>query len=285
LSEEERWRWIDPRETRPDLKWQCGILGLPRSSWYYRPVESSAEDLPLMNLIDGQYTETPFYGSRKMVVFLRRWGHLVNRKRVQRLMRLMGIEGICPGPNTSRRRMEHAVYPYLLRGLSIDHPNQVWSADITYIRLLRGFAYLVAILDWHSRYVLSWRLSNSLETAFCVEAIEEALSIASPEIFNTDQGCQFTSEDFIVRLKERDIRISMDSRGRAFDNIFNERLWRTVKYEDVYLKGYPTIVEARPGLGKYFQFYNHERFHQALRYQTPADVYFGEKIVLRCVNG
>lgn len=238
-----------------------------------------------MNLIDEEYTRHPFYGSRKMVVFLGTEGHMVNRKRIQRLMRLMDIQGICPGPNTSRRRWEHAVYPYLLKDLLITRPNQVWSADITYIRLTRGFAYLVAILDWYSRYVLSWRLSNSLETAFCVEALDEALSIATPEIFNTDQGCQFTSQDFIVRLQEKDIRISMDSKGRAFDNIFNERLWRTVKYEDVYLKGYQRVPEAQEGFGKYFPFYNDERFHQALGYRTPAAVYYGDQNVLRCANG
>lgn len=239
----------------------------------------------MMKLIDGEYTRRPFYGSRKVVVFLEKQGHEVNRKRVQRLMRVMGIHGICPGPNTSRRRIEHAVYPYLLRGITIARPNQVWSADITYIHLARGFAYLVAILDWFSRYVLSWRLSNSLETAFCVEALEEALGKATPEIFNTDQGCQFTSQGFIVQLQERDIRISMDSRGRAFDNIFNERLWRSVKYEDVYLKGYQTVPEAREGLGEYFPFYNDKRFHQALGYQTPSAVHFGDRSVFQCVDG
>lgn len=230
-----------------------------------------------MNLIDKQYTKTPFYGSRKMVVFLVGRGYEVNRKRVQRLMREMGIAGICPGPNTSLRRQEHAIYPYLLRGLSIRWPNQVWGADITYIRLLGGFVYLVAILDWYSRYVLAWRLSNSLESLFCVEALEEALKQGSPDIFNTDQGCQFTSEDFTKRLKQEEIRISMDSRGRVFDNIFVERLWRTVKYEDVYLKGYRSMMEAQRGLKEYFQFYNHERFHQALDYKTPAHVYYGER--------
>lgn len=238
-----------------------------------------------MKLIDEEYTRRPFYGSRKLVVFLEAQGHEVNRKRIQRLMRLMGIQGVCPGPNTSRRRTEHAVYPYLLRNYLIERPNQVWSADITYIPLIRGFAYLVAILDWFSRYVLAWRLSNSMETAFCVEALEEALGQASPEIFNTDQGCQFTSQDFVVRLQKRDIRISMDSRGRAFDNIFNERLWRSVKYEDVYLKGYQTMPEAQEGLGKYFRFYNDERFHQSLAYRTPSAVHCGDQGVLRRANG
>lgn len=226
-----------------------------------------------MNLIDEQYTRTPFYGSRKMVVFLKGRGHEVNRKKIQRLMRQMGIRGICPGPNTSLRRREHAVYPYLLKNLSIQRPNQVWSADITYIRLLHGFAYLVAILDWFSRYVLAWRLSNSLETAFCMEALEEALKVGSPDIFNTDQGVQFTSSDFTKRLKDQKIEISMDSKGRAFDNIFTERLWRSVKYEDVYIQGYQTMSQAQAGLKSYFLFYNHERFHQALGYKTPREVH------------
>lgn len=208
-----------------------------------------------------------------MVIFLKNQGHVINRKRIQRLMRQMGIQGICPGPNTSRRRMEHAVYPYLLENISIEKPNQVWSADITYIRLIQGFAYLVAILDWFSRYVLAWRLSNSLETAFCTEALEEALGQATPKIFNTDQGCQFTSIDFTQRLQRHEIQISMDSKGRAFDNIFVERLWRSVKYEDVYLKGYQTMTEAQTGLKAYFRFYNNERFHQALQYQTPQQVH------------
>jgi putative transposase len=238
-----------------------------------------------MNLIDEEYTRHPFYGSRKMVVFLKQRGYEANRKRIQRLMREMGVQGICPGPNTSRRRMEHAVYPYLLKNLSIERPNQVWSADITYIRLARGFAYLVVILDWYSRYVLSWRLSNSLETAFCTEALDEALKQGTPEIFNTDQGCQFTSSDFTKLLLARDIKISMDSRGRAFDNIFTERLWRTVKYEDVYIQGYQTMIEAQPGLGKYFPFYNNERFHQSLGYRTPSEIHFGGKHDLLCVNG
>ena len=267
------------------LRQQCGILDLCRSRLYYHPAPISPEDLLLMNLIDEEYTRHPFYGSRKMVIFLGTEGYAVNRKRVQRLMRLMDIQGICPGPNTSRRRWEHAVYPYLLKGLLITRPNQVWSADITYIRLTRGFAYLVAILDWYSRYVLSWRLSNSLETAFCTEALDEALKRGTPEIFNTYQGCQFTSSDFIVRLQERDIRISMDSHGRAFDNIFTERLWRTVKYEDVYIQGYQTMIESQRGLGKYFPFYNDERFHQSLGYQTPSAVHYRDKLVFRCSNG
>lgn len=226
-----------------------------------------------MNLIDEEYTKSPFYGSRKMVVFLKSLEFIVNRKRVQRLMREMGIEGICPGPNTSRRCLEHVVYPYLLRGFVVERPNQVWATDITYIRLDRGFAYLVAVMDWFSRYVISWRVSNSLETSFCLEALEEALEKATPDIFNTDQGCQFTSADFTGKLKQHKVKISMDSRGRAFDNIFVERLWRTVKYEDIYLKGYQTMPDVHGGLKNYFQFYNNDRFHQSLGYQTPGAVY------------
>lgn len=215
---------VDPESQEKSLSWQCRVLGLSRSSFYYQPVGMNAEDMLFMHLLDEQYTRTPFYGSRKMVVFLKAQGFAVNRKRIQRLMRQMGIAGICPGPNTSRRRREHTVYPYLLRGLILKRPNPVWSADITYIRLIQGFAYRVAILDWFSRYVLAWRLSNSLETAFCTEALQEALQVATPEIFNTDQGCQFTSSDFTGKLLKQQVRISMDSRGRAFDNIFNERL-------------------------------------------------------------
>ena len=226
-----------------------------------------------MNLIDEQYTRLPFYGSRRMVCSLRQLGHAVNRKRVQRLMQEMGIQGLSPGPHTSRRHAEHIVYPYLLRGAAVVKPDQVWSTDITYIRLAQGFAYLVAILDWFSRYVLSFRLSNSLETFFCREALDEALAVGTPEIFNTDQGCQFTSADFTRPLEARQIRISMDGRGRAFDNIFVERLWRSVKYEEVYLKGYQTMSEAQAGLKRYFRFYNDERFHQALGYRTPHQVY------------
>lgn len=273
MSLTERWQWINPKEKRLSLKRQCEVLALARSSWYYRPVPLSPEDVILMNVIDEQYTKWPFYGSRRMVASMRHLGYAVNRKRVQRLMHEMGIQGVSPGPNTSRRHMEHVIYPYLLRGLMIESPNHVWSADITYIRLLKGFAYLVAIMDWFSRYVLSFRLSNSLETVFCREALDEALDIGTPDIFNTDQGCQFTSADFTGHLQKRKIKISMDGRGRAFDNIFVERLWRSVKYEDIYLKGYQTMTEAQEGLKRYFQFYNNERFHQSLGYRTPREVY------------
>jgi putative transposase len=238
------------------------------------PRSDSEVDLLLLGLIDEQYTRRPFYGSRKMVTFLKTRGHWVNRKRVQRLMRILGLAGMAPGPNTSRPHPQHKVYPYLLRGVVVTKPNQVWSTDITYIRLAHGFVYLVAVIDWYSRKVLSWRISNTLDTVFCVDCLEEALQrFGNPEIFNTDQGCQFTSEGFTGVLKTHDIAISMDGRGRALDNIFVERLWRSVKYEDVYLKGYANTMELMIGLTEYFVFYNGERPHQSLGNLTPNTVY------------
>ena len=238
------------------------------------PKRASEQDLELLRLIDEQYTRRPFYGSRKMVTFLQTQGHLVNRKRVQRLMRVLGLAGMAPGPNTSRPQPQHKVYPYLLRGVVVTRPNQVWSTDITYIRLAYGFVYLVAVIDWYSRKVLSWRISNTMDTAFCVDCLEEALQRhGNPEIFNTDQGSQFTSDAFTGALKSRGIAISMDGRGRALDNIFVERLWRSVKYEDVYLKGYSNSMELMIGLTEYFVFYNDERPHQSLGNRTPAAVY------------
>ena len=255
---------------------QCVLAGVSRATVYaqqkLRPVDES--DLLFSRLIDEEYTRRPFYGSRKMVVFLKETGHSVNRKRVQRLMRQMGLAGMAPGPNTSRPHPEHKVYPYLLRGVFIVRPNQVWSTDITYIRLAHGFAYLVAIIDWYSRRVLSWRISNSMEAVFCVDCLDEALRThGKPEIFNSDQGSQFTSEGFTGVLKREGIAISMDGRGRAFDNIFVERLWRSVKHEDVYLKGYATMGELVLGLTEYFDFYNGERPHQSLGQKTPELVY------------
>lgn len=230
--------------------------------------------LELMNLIDEQFLKTPFYGRRRMTTYLNDIGHQVNEKRTRRLMRLMGIETIYPKPNLSKRRHEHKIYPYLLTGLVIDRPNQVWSTDITYIRLKSGFIYLTAVIDWYSRYVLSWRLSNTLESSFCVEALEEALDRWQyPEIFNTDQGCQFTSETFLEPLLARNIKVSMNSKGRALDNVFIERLWRSLKYEEVYLKDYRTGQEAFQGIGKYFNFFNNERYHQSLGYKTPRVCY------------
>jgi putative transposase len=226
-----------------------------------------------MQLLDRQYTATPFYGVNKMTQYLQEQQYAVGTDRVRTLLRMLGLQAIYPRRCTSHRTKEHPIYPYLLRGVTITQPNQVWSADITYVRLEHGFAYLVAIIDWFSRYVLSWRLSNTLDSRFCVHALETAFTYGQPAIFNTDQGTQFTSESFIQKLLAKEIAISMDSRGRCFDNIFVERLWRTVKYEDIYLKGYETIAQAERGLTHYFQFYNQERYHQSLRYQTPWSVY------------
>ena len=253
---------------------QCELLSLHRSTVYYQPVEVSQEELALMRFIDEQYLKTPFYGSRKMVQALGQQGHPVNRKCVQRLMRLMGLEGLAPGPNTSRPHPEHAKYPYLLRGLEVTRANQVWSSDITYIPMARGFLYLMVIMDWFSRKVLSWRLSNTLDGYFCVEALEEALARhPAPSIFNTDQGAQFTADDFIEVLKAHEVKISMDGKGRCRDNIFVERLWRSLKYEEVYLKGYADAKEALEGIKAWLLFYNQVRPHQALGYETPATIY------------
>jgi len=228
----------------------------------------------LLNELDEEYTRHPFYGTRRMREYLRGRGYAVNRKRVQRLMQKLGLAGMAPGPNTSKPHPEHTVYPYLLRGLDITRPNQVWSTDITYIRLRHGFVYLVAIIDWYSRKILSWRLSNTLDAGFCVDCLEAAIKVyGRPEIFNTDQGSQFTSDSFTGVLIKNGITISMDGRGRALDNIFVERLWRTVKYEDVYLKGYENMTDLLLGLTQYFLFYNEERLHQALGYTTPDVVY------------
>lgn len=255
---------------------QCELAGVSRATVYAQrvPRSDSEVDLLLLGLIDEQYTRRPFYGSRKMVTYLKTRGHWVNRKRVQRLMRILGLVGMAPGPNTSRPHPQHKVYPYLLRGVVVTQPNQVWSTDITYIRLAHGFVYLVAVIDWYSRKVLSWRISNTLDTTFCVDCLEEALQrYGNPEIFNTDQGCQFTSESFTGVLKAHGIAISMDGRGRALDNIFVERLWRSIKYEDVYLKGYANSMELMIGLSEYFVFYNGERPHQSLGNLTPDTVY------------
>jgi putative transposase len=253
------------------------LLGLHRSTCYYEAVPESAANLALMRRIDEQYLRTPFYGSRRMTVWLRGEGQEVNRKRVQRLMRLMSLEAIYPKRRTSEPAPGHKIYPYLLRHVKVTRPNQVWSADITYVPLRCGFLYLVAILDWYSRYVLSWRLSNTLDGAFCLEALEEALQIARPEIFNSDQGAQFTSRDFTGRLESAAVAISMDGRGRALDNVFVERLWRTLKYENVYLHDYATGIECHAGLASYLTFYCEERPHQSLDYRTPAAVYWGER--------
>ena len=255
------------------MKRQCELLGLPRSTYYYQAGEESEENLQLMRLNDEQYLRRPFFGSRKMTLWLGQQGYEVNRKRVQRLMRLMGIEAIYRKPRTTIRNVENKVYPYLLRNVEITHPDQVWSTDITYIPLRRGFMYLVAIMDWFSRHIVSWRLSNSLDTSFCLDALEESLSPTKPEIFNSDQGVQFTSMAFTSVLESHDIAISMDGRGRALDNVFIERLWRTIKYEDIYLKDYEDVDELYEGLTSYLAFYDRERPHQALDYRTPNEVY------------
>jgi len=252
---------------------QCQLLGLNRTSLYYEPLAETVENLELMRLLDEQYTRYPFYGVRRMTAWLAQRGYTVNEKRVRRLLRKMGLLALYPKPRLSQPAQGAQVYPYLLRGVAIERVNQVWSTDITYIRLLTGFIYLVAIIDWYSRYVLAWEVSNTLESSFCVAALDRALQQAAPEVFNSDQGAQFTSLVFTERLKERDIKISMDGRGRALDNIFVERLWRSVKYEEVYLKEYRYVPEAMTGLGGYFEFYNRERLHQSLGYKTPEAVY------------
>lgn len=283
--------WIE-REGEIAVIRQCALAGVVRSGVYRAATGEtvSALDQMLLTLIDAEYTRHPFYGRRRLVIFLKAQGQVVNRKRVPRLMGILGLAGMAPGPSTSQPHPEHHVYPYLLRGVEVTRPNQVWSTDITYVRLAPGFAYLVAIMDWYARRVLAWRLSNTLEAGFCVDCLEEALRAhGRPEIFNTDQGSQFTSTAFTGVLRREEIAISMDGRGRALDNSFVERLWRRVKYEDIYLKGYTRLSELLLGLTEYFAFYNHERPHQSLGYLTPEAVYRsgeggGAKIVDRFGN-
>jgi putative transposase len=269
-----RRSWIEPAHPVLSISRQCVLAGMNRSSWYYPARGESDENLAFMRLLDEQYTRTPFYGVRKMTKWLRDQNWHINPKRVRRLMRLLGLEAIYAKPRLSKPAPGHRIYPYLLRELEICRPDQVWATDITYIRLRGGFLYLVAIMDWFSRYVLSWEVSVSLDTSFCVSALDWALARGHPEIFNSDQGGQFTSEVFTDRLKDKGVQISMDGRGRVMDNIFVERLWRTVKYEEVYLKDYRSVEEAVSNLRSYFDFYNRERFHQALEYRTPEAVYF-----------
>jgi putative transposase len=259
----------------PDLsvRRQCELLGVNRAGLYYEPVGESEENLMLMRLLDEQYTRAPFYGSRRMTAWLATQGHEVNRKRISRLMQVMGVEAVYPKPKLSQPGEGHKIYPYLLRGVTVERVNQVWSTDITYIRMAQGFVYLVAVMDWFSRFVLSWSLSLTLEIDFCLEALKSALRRGQPEIFNSDQGSHFTSEKFTAALKARQIAISMDGRGRCMDNIWIERLWRSLKYEEVYLKDYESVTEARAGIERYFRFYNHERLHQSLDYRTPAAVH------------
>jgi len=268
---------IDSQYPGVSILRQCDMLKISRSSVYYKRKRVKKEDLELMRIIDKQYLKTPVYGSRSMRNYLRRLGYNINRKRVQRLMRLMGLEAIYPKPKTSKPHPEHKIYPYLLRGLKIRRSNQVWTTDITYIPLRRGFMYLVAVMDWYSRKVLSWRVSNTLEADFCVEALQDAIhSHGCPEIFNTDQGSQFTSEDFTGELENHGIKISMDGRGRFQDNIFIERLWWTVKHHYVYLRTFDNGTDLRNGLQHWFEYYNQERFHQSLAGLTPDEVYFKE---------
>lgn len=265
---------IDRSNRSPSVVRQCRLLGLPRSSAYYVPSGAGKKGLELMRRIDKLYMTCPFYGSRQMTRALRRDGLRVNRKKVRRLMRMMGLEAQCPKPNLSKPAPGHTVYPYLMKSLKVDRPNQAWCADITYIRLEEGFVYLVAIMDWFSRKVLAWELSNSLDTAFCTEALQRAFRThGTPEVFNTDQGCQFTSQEWTELLKERGIRISMDGRGRALDNVFVERLWRSVKYEEVYRREYRDMSEARHHLAVYFDFYNRRRPHSMLEDRTPAEAH------------
>jgi len=266
--------YIEPGHSELSIRQQCGLLGINRSSLYYRPVGIDAYTLMLMHELDQQYTETPFYGVLKMTQHLMNLGHQVNPKRVRRLLRQVGLEAVYPKPKLSQANPEHTVFPYLLRNLEIKRCNQVWSTDITYIRMKHGFVYLMAIIDWHSRYVLNWALSTTLEAGFCIEALKDTLTESHCEIFNTDQGSQFTTHRFTRPLLDKGIQVSMDGRGRALDNIFVERLWRSVKYEKVYLNDFETVKETSVGLKDYFDFYNHRRLHQSLNYRTPAEVYF-----------
>jgi len=265
---------IERSHPQMSVRRQCELIDLNRSTLYYLPATQTELNLELMRRIDEQYTKTPFYGGPRMTAQLRRAGYEVNHKRVQRLMQQMGLQAIYPKPRTSQKGAEVTIYPYLLQDLKIVRPNQVWSADITYVPMTGGFMYLVAILDWFSRYVLAWQVSNTLEGYFCVETLQQALSRGQPEIFNTDQGVQFTARSFTSTLEVARVRISMDGRGRVFDNIFVERLWRTVKYEDIYLHDYASVPALKTGLQRYFTFYNQERLHQSLGYRTPAEVHF-----------
>jgi putative transposase len=266
---------IEPDHAELSVRQQCDLLDLNRSTYYYVPASESALNLQLMRLIDEQYLRTPFYGWPRMTVYLQNQGYAVNHKRVQRLMHKMGIQALYPKPSLSKANPAHKIYPYLLRNLAITHPNQVWSTDITYLPMSNGFMYLVAVIDWFSRYVLAWHLSNTLDGVFCVDTLQQALQCGRPAIFNSDQGAQFTATAFTTILEKAAIQISMDGKGRALDNIFIERLWRSVKYEDVYLKRYDSVPALFAGLDAYFTFYNHERPHQSLDYRTPAQIYHG----------
>jgi putative transposase len=264
---------VEPANAEISVRRQCELLGVNRSGLYYQPAGESEENLLIMRLMDEEYTRHPFFGSRRLRISLGEQGYVVNRKRVVRLMELMGIEAVYPKPKLSRPGEGHKIYPYLLEGVQVTRVNQVWSTDITYIRMAEGFVYLVAVMDWFSRFVLSWALSLTLELSFCLEALKRALHWGRPEIFNSDQGSQFTSEKFTDELESRGIAVSMDGRGRCLDNIFIERLWRSLKYEEVYLRDYVLVPEARAGIGNWLRFYNYERPHQSLGYRTPAALY------------
>jgi putative transposase len=268
---------IEPDHGLISIRRQCELVGLVRASFYYQPATASSLNLLLMRLLDEQYLRTPFYGWPRMTEYLRRLGYAINPKRIRRLMRIMGLQAIYPKRRTTVPAKDHRVYPYLLRGLEVVAPNQVWCADITYVPMIQGFMYLVAVMDWFSRYVLSWELSNTLDGAFCLTAVQSALRQGQPQIFNTDQGSQFTARAFTETLETAGIRISMDGRGRALDNVFVERLWRSVKYEDIYLKEYNSVVSLLDGLEAYFSFYNDERPHQSLGYRTPREVHSDSK--------
>ena len=274
ISADEKHTLIEPDHFGLSIRRQCELIGLNRSTYYYQPAKETPLNLTLMRLIDEQYLKTPFYGYPKMTECMRKQGYWVNPKRINRLMNLMGLHAIGHKKRMTKHDSDHKVYPYLLRNVSISRTDQVWSADITYIPMSNGFMYLVAILDWFSRYVLSWQISNTLDNLFCINALKQALEYGQPEIFNTDQGVQFTSLRFTEHLESAGVKISMDGRGRVFDNIFIERLWRTVKYEDIYLRNYSTVTELSQGLKQYFSFYNNERFHQSLDYRTPVQVYY-----------
>lgn len=265
---------IEPGHEEISIRRQCELVGLNRASYYYIPATESELNLELMRWLDEQYMKTPFYGWPRMTVEAQKAGYAVNHKRIQRLMQLMGIQAIYPKPRTTVVNPDHRIYPYLLRGMEIVRPNQVWSTDITYVPMPKGFMYLTAVIDWYSRYILAWELSNTLDGYFCRLALEQALTGQQPEIFNTDQGSQFTAEAFTSILAAAGIQISMDGRGRAHDNIFIERFWRTIKWEDIYPKAYATVPALQTGLGDYFTFYNHHRYHQSLDYRTPAEVYW-----------
>jgi putative transposase len=264
---------VEPEHPHLSVRHQCRLLGVNRSTLYYEAAEEAPENLRLMRLLDQEYTAHPNMGSRTLTQWLIRQGEMINRKRVQRLMRIMGLEAIYPKPKLSKPGIGHRIYPYLLRDVAIERPDQVWSTDITYVPLPSGFMYLAAVIDWYSRYVIAWRLSNTLDGSFCLDMLEEALASGRPEVFNTDQGVQFTAQAWTSRLVSAGVAVSMDGKGRCLDNVFVERLWRTVKYEDIYLRRYEDVPQLREGLRCYFPYYNDRRLHQSLKYQTPGEVY------------